>query len=219
MHFARPIALLATTYFAIEAYARPRPAPLSYSVVNVDGGQTTSALPTTVYQTITQSTDSDATVTIIQTTTTPIVQPAADPTATALIPEVSGYTIPTQPEAAPTSTAWETEAIPTTVTTTATWSYPPSPTTTSYYDDGMWHTYYPIKNVATGVPAWNNVPAKLQAPPVASDGWLARRAVPTGNGYAAGGWNQTSWQYSGAKWARGAWPSGHGASAASPTGY
>ncbi|KAK5169448.1 uncharacterized protein LTR77_005424 [Saxophila tyrrhenica] len=162
--------LIAASFLTTHAYALPRPA--TYSVVNVDGGQTQTALPTTVVHTVTDSTNSEttisvtihespATATIVSIPST-IVQTVAHATDTALVPEVS--TLPHHPEAGPQESSSSSIPVVTPATVpnpVATVPHPETVTivslttatpTTSYYDNGMWHTSYAIKQW----PEWSN---------------------------------------------------------------
>ena len=148
MRFSRASLLAAT--FILCAHALPRPKPeVTYSVVNVDGGSQTTPTPTIIYQTITQSDDTPATISVTVTdhqtqwTSAQTTQTHTD-TATALIPEVSaspdGHPTHHMPRPKPTTVISEGATV--TITSVLT----PSPTTTKYYDNGQWHTSYAVKN-------------------------------------------------------------------------
>lgn len=169
MRFATRPALLAAAYLALQSHALPRPAAPSYSVVAVDGGQNSNPAPTTIIQTVTDSIESTPTtvsVTIEETqpaATTTLLStqqaPTPSPNTVTLQPEISTVSAPTV--VAPGSrTSYTTTAIVSQTTTVVdaeqTTIYEQGPTTTvvsivtpstSYFDNGMWHTSY-------GVPVW-----------------------------------------------------------------
>ena len=189
--------LIATAYLALNAYALPY--PLSYSVVNVDGGGQSSATPTTVYSTVIESANSETTVsvTVVETPSTTAVMTDyttqwthAEATETALVPEVSmqpsatesghpTYYVPV-PNVTPQSTP-EGSTVTVVSVTTAT----PS-TSTEYYDNGMWHTSYAIKDNAYSVHPGQWQPSSSPAGYAASGtvAHLAPRAWATGTGFA-----------------------------------
>lgn len=147
MRFAVESTLIATACLASIAHALPRPIP-TYSVVNVDGGsEVPPSLPTTIYQTVTQSSGSETTISVtdvVSLPTTVVSIKHGKATETALIPEVS--VLPDHPHHEPESSSTVKESIVTIISvTTAT---PITPTTTSYYDNGKWHTSYAIKDFA-----------------------------------------------------------------------
>lgn len=209
MRYTLSSILIATSYITTTAYALPRPA--TYSVVNVDGGQTQAALPTTIIQTVTESDSSETTVlvtkpgaqataTVVSTPTT-VVETIANATETALVPEV--YTPrPQRPEAG----AQETTTVAGPAITPATVPNPEvvtvvsmttaTPTTatptTSYYDDGMWHTSYAIKPDETTLCASSSTLSGFPSYSASGSGVVPRGAAyPTGS-YSGGGWNATA---------------------------
>jgi hypothetical protein len=215
MRYSPRSVLLAIAYLTTSTHALPRPA--TYSVVNVDGGQTQYAPPTTIIQTVTESTDSETTITVPTTPTTTVV--VDNPTTivstnyqtvpgrateTALVPEVSVWppqsenSPPTTtttleqpthympiPESTPTSTP-EAEVVTVVSVTTAT----PSTTTTSYYDNGMWHTSYAIKPTSSTPPAQYSTSSTsvYTSWGVTGTGGVA---MSTGS-YSTSGWNSTT---------------------------
>lgn len=202
MHISTRSSLIATLYLAVHTSALPH--PLSYSVVNVDGGsQAATPLPETIYQTVTESDSETTTVVQIPTTTAVITDYTTswsdvEATETALVPVVTASPpFPTfyGPPPIPTSPAPVEDSTVTVISTVT-----PSPTTTtSYYDDGMWHTTYPIKAYSSVVPeAWSSsaAPSSYAAPvsyaATGTGAALYGRAQPTGYnygyGYAATGW-------------------------------
>ncbi|KAK7534162.1 uncharacterized protein J3D65DRAFT_475920 [Phyllosticta citribraziliensis] len=115
----------------------------SYSVVNVDGDATETPEPTTVVLT------STAVITASAIPTTQVIVSTEEPQTQTLVYTV---TVDVSNTPAPTTNAGaapsETQPSVIVVTTTV------SPTdTTSYYDNGMWHTYYPVKTWPTDGPA------------------------------------------------------------------
>lgn len=109
----------------------------AYSVVNVDGDATETPEPTTVVLTSTAvitasaipTTEEAQTQTLVYTVTVDVTNTSTPATTTG---------------AAPSATQPSVMVVTTTV----------SPTdTTSYYDNGMWHTYYPVKTWPTDGPA------------------------------------------------------------------
>jgi hypothetical protein len=106
----------------------------TYAIVNVDGGSTSAPpKPTTVVENTTETvkvTDAPTTVTDkVTATTTPTSTPKSSPSKPAQ-----------QQTPAPT---------PSVVTIVVTESAAP----TEYYDNGLWHTSYPVKTFATAVAA------------------------------------------------------------------
>ena len=204
-----PSSLLATLFLALSASALPY--PVSYSVVNVDGGsQGASTSPTTIYHTVTESADSD-TITVVSTPSTTAVLTDyttiwshAEVTETALIPAVSpestshptGYVSiygPSPNSYVPIYIPSSSSTPEATVTVVSTVT--PTPTaTTSYYDNGMWHTSYAIKNFYSSRSGqWMPTDPAVSFAATGTGARLAVRAQPTGYGYgyAAGGWNST----------------------------
>jgi hypothetical protein len=125
---ARYLALAALA--SIMASALPLdavPRAKSYAVVNVDGGSPTKAPA------------KPTTAPEEKTTTVEVANPGPTVTTTVVKPAPT----PTKSEKPKTSV----------VTVTVT----PSPTPIEYYDDGMWHTRYPIKSDAA--PAVTRAPS------------------------------------------------------------
>lgn len=168
MGFATRSILIATAYLAIQSHALPRPATPTYSVVAVDGGQNAEPSPTTIFQTVTDSESSKTTVSVtIEETQAPATTtilstqeaPTPSPSTITINGEVTTISAPTV--VVPGSrTSYTTTAVVSETTTLVdsdhTTVYHQGPTTTvislvtpstSYYDDGMWHTSY-------GVPVW-----------------------------------------------------------------
>lgn len=170
MRFATRSAVIATAFLALRANALPRPAIPSYSVVAVDGGQNSDPAPTTIVQTVTDSQSSPTTITIEETPTPSTATATTTLHETEQAPTLSPGTVTLKPDAS-VSTA-PTVVIPgsrTSYTTTAVSSYTTTvldvdhttvygegvtttivslvTPSTSYFDDGMWHTSY-------GVPVW-----------------------------------------------------------------
>jgi Ulp1 family protease len=128
-------ALASTMASALPLDAVPR--AKSYAVVNVDGGSPTKApaKPTTAPE------EKTTTVEVANpgpTVTTTVVKPAPTRTVTS----------------SSTSTSTKSEKPKTSVVTV---TVTPSPTPIEYYDDGMWHTRYPIKSDAA--PAVTRAPS------------------------------------------------------------
>jgi hypothetical protein len=145
MQLALKSSLFAAACLILNAHALPHPV-VTYSVVNVDGGSQTTPTPTVVYETVTKSDDTPATISVTMTamvTDRTTLWTHAKATETALIPEVSA-----QPEGSPTHYApvpHPTEESTVTVVSVVT----PSPTTTKYYDNGQWHTSYAVKDFSS----------------------------------------------------------------------
>ncbi|KAK8220814.1 hypothetical protein IWZ01DRAFT_20496 [Phyllosticta capitalensis] len=119
----------------------------SYSVVNVDGDATETPEPSTVILTSTVATTASAAPTtkiIVSTEEASVAQTVVytvtvEASATSTSTPITG----TGTGAAPSATQPSVIVVTTTV----------SPTdTTSYYDNGMWHTYYPVKTWPTDGP-------------------------------------------------------------------
>ena len=152
---------------ALPFAEQKRQAP-SYSVVPVDGGS--SVVPSTVLQTLPASTqtvvstsvvtrsESESTILVTSTTTAP---PSTHTVQTTVTNELSKPV-----ETIPGTIYSVTEASVSSLTTTATDAYTTSeieyttitetsslPSTT-YYDNGMWHTFYQVKSFTTDTP-WN----------------------------------------------------------------
>ena len=159
--------------YPVESAAVPQPArnlrkrAVPYSVVQVDGGSLTTSTPPPPAPTITVtqpgSTPTPSTQTILITSVvtgpasnqTVIVTTTTDISETVTASDAS-VTVTTvlnaSPVVPPTSTVVSvTTATPTdytstilnTVMDTVTQTPPSSPT--AYYDNGLWHTYYPVK--------------------------------------------------------------------------
>jgi hypothetical protein len=197
----RSAIIAAAAVLTTPTLALPRPA--TYSVVNVDGGQTPSAAPITVIQTVTESTDSETTVSVTV-ANSPITTTIVDgpttivstyyqtvpgrTTETALIPEVS--VLPDHPHhgsppdvslpVVTTTPMAEPEILTIISTTTAT-------PTTEYYDNGMWHTSYAIKETSSALPAGYESSSTTSA--YSSWGVTATGSLPTSS--YGGGWNST----------------------------
>ncbi|OJD39765.1 carbohydrate binding family 6 [Diplodia corticola] len=132
----------------------------SYSVVNVDGGSpTTSEAPSSV--TLTKTVDKPTTVspteTVIHTKdTTLVVTETRTPAPSVTQTVVYTTTIFASSTATETESTTSTTTIPPSVVT-----LPPSvitvtatqSDTTSYYDNGMWHTSYAVKTFTTTTPS------------------------------------------------------------------
>ncbi|MBE7182077.1 MAG: hypothetical protein INR71_12890 [Terriglobus roseus] len=166
------------------ADSRQRRSPPPYSVVNVDGsgadGTVPSATATTVKQTVTK-TPLPATNTVVETETTQL--PAQTTTLTLTDEHFSATTVVvTFTQSAPAaSTVLVTEEhsheAPTktadsTVTVVSTVEASPS-STTEFYDDGMWHTYYPIRDYGS-----SSSSTSASETPSSASGSLTASSVP-----------------------------------------
>ncbi|KAF2019752.1 hypothetical protein BU24DRAFT_126481 [Aaosphaeria arxii CBS 175.79] len=124
------------------------PPARSYSIVNVDGGSTTPTQPepTTVVETV-QVTSAAPTTTTTVTTTTIQPAPILSPVSTSTISTSSTPTTITSQSTtlASSTTTPTTTPAPHVITVTVTDTAGP----TEYYDNGLWHTYYPVKTFAT----------------------------------------------------------------------
>ncbi|OCK73692.1 hypothetical protein K432DRAFT_387254 [Lepidopterella palustris CBS 459.81] len=139
-----------TSAFPLDAAQQPRPNLLrrakTYSVVNVDGGSTPSPPSVTILETVMAS----ATPKMETIITTDVVTPSTN-TATSILTVVESSTAKQPPSPTLLQTG-VTSAEPSIVTIVITASE--SAATTEYYDDGTWHTRYPVKTFTTT--AWNN---------------------------------------------------------------
>jgi hypothetical protein len=114
-----------------ELHARTK----TYVIVNVDGGSTSAPpKPTTVVENTTKTVK----VTDAPTTITDKVTATATPTSTST------------PKSSPSKPAQQTPAPPPSVVTIVVTE---SAAPTEYYDNGLWHTSYPVKTFATAVAA------------------------------------------------------------------
>ncbi|KAL6711125.1 hypothetical protein ACN47E_005656 [Coniothyrium glycines] len=128
------------------------PRAKSYEVVNVDGGQSTPAPPPeTSVEAITTVEVQNPGPTITQEVTTTLVQPVPNPTCTSTSSISSAF----QSSSTPTSSSSTSISIPTSISMPkpifVTVTVPEAPKSTEYYDDGMWHTRYPVKSFAPAV--------------------------------------------------------------------
>lgn len=181
------LTLSSTLIQALPFAEQKRQAP-AYSVVPVDGGSS-AELPSTVVQTLPASiqtivstsiiTESESESTVLVTSTT-TASPSIQTVETTITTEPS-EPVPT----APGITYSATETSVTSLTATATDSYTtseiqystvtesPAPSTTSYYDDGMWHTFYPVKTFTTPS-VWNGTVTMKKR---AETGWAGYAAA------------------------------------------
>ncbi|KAF1974727.1 hypothetical protein BU23DRAFT_552988 [Bimuria novae-zelandiae CBS 107.79] len=145
------------------------PRSKTYAVVNVDGGSST---PAPVYTTtiidgrtktiqVTDAVTAVATTTDTVTTTVlpaviPVPAPSSSSTASAssasssIVPSTPSARSSSQPTTTPTSILVPTSAPTSTTeiladTSLVTVTITESPLPTEYYDDGLWHTKYPVK--------------------------------------------------------------------------
>lgn len=236
--------LIATAYFALRTYALPRPAA-SYSVVNVDGGLTSSALPTTVYQTLTESSTPETT-TLVKTTSLTQTYPEQEPTTvvsiateytatwagasdpvptttnTVLIPEVSG---PAYPISSASTSSYNYSNFPDLVGTgtyssaslTTVTSVLEAPTPTSSTSSFNYSNFPNLVGTATTVSTSYAADAAYVTPP---SQW--GYAAPTGTGipHYRRAWGTAAG--TGAWHKRGAWGTATGvriAGRAAPTGW
>ena len=161
-------ALSSTLIQALPFVEQKRQAP-AYSVVPVDGGSS-AELPSTVIQTLPASTqtvvstsvitDPESESTILITSTT-IASPSIQTIETTItteavqpVPTVPGFTYSETETSVSSLTATATDSYTTSETQYSTVTVSPSPTPTSYYDDGLWHTFYPVKTFTTPTD-WN----------------------------------------------------------------
>jgi len=148
--------LIATALLTLRSTALPRPGVPSYSVVAVDGGEAEAASPTTVVQTVTDSESSQTTVSVTIEESPAPANPTIEPPKAAVTVHADASTVVVPGSRTTyTTTAVQSEMTtvisnrPTTIvkegaTVTIMSMVTPS---TSYFDDGMWHTSY-------GVPLW-----------------------------------------------------------------
>ncbi|KAF2236844.1 hypothetical protein EV356DRAFT_497776 [Viridothelium virens] len=155
-------------FFSASVRALPfaeqkRQAP-AYSVVPVDGGASTE-LPSTIVQTLPASTqtivstsivtesESESTILVTSITTaspsTETVETTITTEASEPIPTVPGFTYSATETSVSSLTATATDSYTTSSIVYSTVTESPAPSTTQYYDDGLWHTFYPVKTFAT----------------------------------------------------------------------
>ena len=163
------LAFASTTLIqALPLTEQKRQAP-AYSVVPVDGGSS-AELPSTVVQTLPASiqtivstsivTESESESTILVTSTTtasPSVQTVETTITTEAsepVPTVPGFTYSATETSITSLTATATDSYTTSEIQYSTVTESPAPTATSYYDDGLWHTFYPVKTFTTPS-VWN----------------------------------------------------------------
>lgn len=189
MRFTSQTSLLATAYWILTTNALPRPRPeVTYSVVNVDGGSQTTPTPTVIYQTITKSDDTPATISVTVTDhATAWTEATNTETATALIPEVSTWPKEHEPHHLPRPHHTTIEGS--TVTVTSVITPTTSPTSTKYYDNGQWHTSYAVKHWSSAIESHSG-----QWAPASASGYVAsasgswQASVPA----APSGWNASA---------------------------
>ncbi|KAL1640268.1 hypothetical protein SLS58_007084 [Diplodia intermedia] len=142
-----------------NAHELQRRAPAkSYSVVNVDGGSptTSEAAPSvTLTTTVDKPTTVSPTETVVYTKDTTLVvteTQTPEPSVTrTVIYTTTIFASATATETKPANTTVPVSVVtlpPSVITVTATQS-----DTTSYYDDGMWHTSYAVKVYTTVTPS------------------------------------------------------------------
>ncbi|KAL9096677.1 MAG: hypothetical protein Q9165_001165 [Trypethelium subeluteriae] len=170
---------------ALPLAEQKRQAP-AYSVVPVDGGSSTE-LPSTVVQTLPASTqtivstsivtesESESTILVTSITTaspsTETVETTITTEASEPIPTVPGLTYSATETSISSLTATATDSYTTSSIVYSTVTESPAPSTTQYYDDGLWHTFYPVKTFTTPS-AWSGTVT------------IAKRAGTGGTGYA-----------------------------------
>ncbi|KAI9661110.1 MAG: hypothetical protein M1821_009437 [Bathelium mastoideum] len=158
---------LSTLVQALPLAEQKRQAP-AYSVVPVDGGSSVS--PSTVVQTLPASTqtitstsivtesESESTILVTSTTTaspsTQTVKTTVTHETSEPVPTLPGFTYSATETSISSLTATATDSVTTSEIEYSTITESPFPTSTSYYDDGLWHTYYPVKDFTTSSP-WN----------------------------------------------------------------
>lgn len=245
MLFSCKTILITALCLASQSSALPRPAGVTWSVVDVDGSDAStpavSVVPTTIFQTVTASSVEELTskvtvsVTIIGETVLPIsasapTQSSSVPVPTSvvtvsvpiLLPPSEGGVVVSQaslsmlstfstsvissspsrstssPYSRSTSSARSststssavTSASPATVTLIETYTATPSASSTPLYDDGMWHTYYPVKD---GNGATSSIASSTPAPcssSMAMHLYSTSQPTLTRSAYG-GGWNTT----------------------------
>ena len=140
---------------------RIRRRSVNYSVVQVDGGSSSAPSPSTLVETVTRkdSVTSPVTKTVVYTTVLQgsVSQETVVMTTTQELPPdtVTAQAISTNfIETGAQATNTVTDTVMTTAATPVLATH--SSSSTSYYDDGQWHTYYPVKNF---------VPPPLAGPP------------------------------------------------------
>ena len=140
--------------------ARPvRKRSINYSVVQVDGSST-PVPPATVVQTITQTAKTKEPITETLSLTSTISEPLS--IATNIITKVQEIVTTASSPLPPPSSMVETHDVVSVVTDSVLSTVTASPTSsTSYYDDGLWHTYYPVKNFQ---PDWSTTSSSTWHP-------------------------------------------------------
>jgi hypothetical protein len=138
------------------------PRAKSYEIINVDGGQSTQAPPPPPETTIVEATKTVEVQTpgptVTQEVTTIIVSSAPAPTSDSSSPTCTSSTSESWPLSASmlapvvtNSTSSTPTAIETPKPVFVTVTVPKDNGTTQYYDNGMWHTRYPIKSFEPAV--------------------------------------------------------------------
>ncbi|KAF2028045.1 hypothetical protein EK21DRAFT_37508, partial [Setomelanomma holmii] len=125
----------------------------NYSVINVDGGNTQAAQATTVVKPTTTIEVVNAGPTVTQEVTTTVVDAIPVPTATSSssksISSSSSVSTPTISSSASSSSSAPVQTPkPIFITVTV----PKDDGPTEYYDNGLWHTNYPVKTFEPAVP-------------------------------------------------------------------
>nr|POF04283.1 hypothetical protein CFP56_22038 [Quercus suber] len=159
MLFSRQAFWAGVPFLVTATYALPRPNPqVTYSVVDVDGGDSTTPSATTIYQTVTDSATSTPTSHLIISSVAAESTSASKVTDTVTLPgathtvsigKTSLITVyPTSTSSlssVPSSSTTAPTVAPETVTVISISREAPTSTSTTYFDNGMWHTYYPMK--------------------------------------------------------------------------
>lgn len=131
------------------------PRQKSYEVINVDGGSSTKASsPETTIVKATQTVEVvNPGPTITQEVTATIIQPAPASTSSSSKCTSSASRSSTSSTPSVTSSPSSTVSTPTETPKPVfvTVTVPVSDGPTEYYDDGMWHTKYPVKTFAAAV--------------------------------------------------------------------
>nr|POE50754.1 hypothetical protein CFP56_16269 [Quercus suber] len=193
MFFLKQAHWAAVAYLAVIAKALPRPNPeVTYSVVDVDGGDLVTSPATTIYQTVTDSatpsptTHSTSSITAKQVTDTVTELGATHTVSIGGTSFVTVHPTSTTSLASVISSPTTSSAVlPETVTVVSVAIEAPSSTSTTYYDDGMWHTTYPVRT------DWGNK-AVIPSPTATADDMAAAPQQAAANAYSVVSWDETT---------------------------
>ncbi|KAH7088322.1 hypothetical protein FB567DRAFT_336021 [Paraphoma chrysanthemicola] len=144
---------------ALPFDTKPRqlvPRQKNYSVINVDGGSSNTAQATTVVKATKTVEVVNPGPTVTQEVTTTVVDTVSTPSATSSSSKSSSSSssssVPTPTISSSASSSTSTP-IQTPKPIFVTVTVPKNDGPTEYYDNGLWHTNYPVKNFGTAIAA------------------------------------------------------------------